>query len=347
MGGGPIEVFEWRGAYFDKDTRDALIEAARLVGNDIYLKPIKGCGSFQGQTVVCDGKVITLGSTAASAATHTGAGAVDIDCEGLTDAQARRVETALRRVGFAAWFRPRVSPYTGNAYGWQRHCHGLLMGAALSAEALRQVTAYLAGWDGLAVRHKDTGTRAYVAVRWATYGKPQPRTFTIPSGGTLAKAAAALGVTVAALAGWNHIPNPDVVTPGQVVTAPPATYTPRPVVTTAKPTATAVRPSKPVSRPVPAPAKPKPVKAVTKAPRAVPAFVSRSALKPGKRNASVLRYEKALAARGFLSWWYVDGYYGTATSAGTYRAYRVKHWTPRGTVPGPALLSSFKLKVVR
>jgi LysM repeat protein len=344
MGGGPtITVFKFRGIFTDADTRDALVEAARLVGDDIYFRPIPGCGSFQGHTVLYNGTLITLGSTAKSADTHTGYGAVDIDCEGLTDEQARRVETALRRVGFAAWFRPRVSPYTGRSYGWQRHVHAIRLDApGLPDAAATQVRAYLNGRDGLGVSHPDTGTRAYVHVRWLSYGKPLARTYTIPKGGTLAKAAAALGVTVAALAGWNHVPNPDAVVPGQVVTAPPSNWTPAPVV----PSVT-VRPSKPVARPVPKPSTPKPTKAVRRAPVAVPATVSRSLLKPGRSNASVLRYERALSARGFLPRRYVDGFYGTATSAATVKAYRVKRWTPRAGVPGPLLLKSLSLKAVK
>jgi LysM repeat protein len=226
------------------------------------------------------------------------------------------------------------------------------MGAALSAEALVQVRAYLDGWDGLAVRHKDTGTRDYVNVRWATYGAPKARTYTIGKGGTLGAAAVALGVSVASLAGYNHITNPDAVTPGQVVTAPPAKWSPAPTVTV-KPSTATVRPSKPVSRPAPKPTTRKPVAPVRKPSRPVVATVSRHALKPGARNVSVLRLERALAARGFLPRRWVDGYYGTATVKAVQNAYR---WQakrqPRGgwfaaPVPGPGLLRVLQFKVVR
>jgi hypothetical protein len=349
-----IQVYEWRGGYFDANTRDALIEAARIVGNDIYLKPIKGCGSYQGHTVICDGKTFTLGSTAASAATHTGAGAVDIDCEGLTDEQARRVETALRKVGFAAWFRPRVSPYTGNSYGWQRHCHALLMGAALSDSADRQVGAYLNGWDGLAVPHKDPGTRAYVTVRWATYSKPavsppKARTYTIPSGGTLATAAAVLGASVAAVAAFNGITNPDVVHPGQVVTAPPSGY----VVPTSKPPvkvapltaaqlkAAAAKRAAALKAAQDAQAKRAAHAAVVKRAEAIArakSTVKRADLKPRRTNVSVKRLEIMLNRKGVLAKRYVDGYYGTATQSGVYTLYRKMNWSPKGTVPGPVML---------
>lgn len=145
----------FRGASVDPGTYDALVELAAITGS-IYIDPIDGYGSYR--------------SNKASGGTDTGGGHCDINAEGMTDAEARRVETLARSIGFVAWFRPRYSPYTGKAYGWQRHIHLIRRDCAdLSAAAKAQVKDYDDGWDGLAVRHKDTGSRAYVGMTWAKY----------------------------------------------------------------------------------------------------------------------------------------------------------------------------------
>jgi hypothetical protein len=156
MGGAPATT-TFRGITVDPTTADALTELARIVGDDIYLSPIPGCGSYQT-------------STKASAGTHAGGGAADINAENLTDEQARRIETRARSIGFVAYFRPRISPYSGNPYGWQRHVHMIRRDCTdLSPEARAQITAYDQGTDALAVPHKDTGSRAYVGMTWAKY----------------------------------------------------------------------------------------------------------------------------------------------------------------------------------
>ena len=150
MGGAPQTVV-WRGVRLDPDTADMLAAVARDVGDDIYVRPIQGSYSV---------------STAASAGTHDGGGAFDLDCEGLTDAQARRLETECRKKGSAAWFRPRYSP-SGVKYGWQRHVHGLRLDCPdLAVSARVQTVAYFGGLDGLASQRADTGSRLYVTVRW-------------------------------------------------------------------------------------------------------------------------------------------------------------------------------------
>jgi hypothetical protein len=156
MGGAPATT-PFRGITVDPTTADALTELARIVGDDIYLSPIPGCGSYQT-------------STKASAGTHAGGGAADVNAENLTDEQARRIETRARSIGFVSYFRPRISPYSGNPYGWQRHVHMIRRDCTdLSPEARAQITAYDQGTDALAVPHKDTGSRAYVGVTWAKY----------------------------------------------------------------------------------------------------------------------------------------------------------------------------------
>lgn len=150
MGGAPSTVY-WRGVRVDPTTADMLNEAARLVGDDIYLKPIQGSYST---------------STSASGGTHDGGGTVDIDCTGLTDEQARRIETTLRRVGNAAWWRPKTSY-------WKSHVHSVRQDCGdLSSQARTQVSDYRAGYSGIPIggrTTKDTGTRSYVSVTWGSY----------------------------------------------------------------------------------------------------------------------------------------------------------------------------------
>lgn len=156
MGGAPVTV-NFRGAYVDPTTGDALAELAAISGS-IYVEPIPGFGSYRNNT--------------ASGGTDTGGGHCDLNLEGRTDADARTLETLARSIGFVAYFRPRYSPYTGNSYGWQRHLHLIRRDCAdLSSKAKWQVGEYDAGRDGLAVPHKDTGSRKYVGVTWTSYLK--------------------------------------------------------------------------------------------------------------------------------------------------------------------------------
>lgn len=154
MGGAPTTV-RFRGVDVDPKTGDALTELAAISGS-IYVEPIPGFGSYRTNT--------------ASGGTDTGGGHCDLNLEGRSDADARTLETLARSIGFVAYFRPRNSPYTGNSYGWQRHLHLIRRDCAdLSSKAKWQVGEYDAGRDGLAVPHKDTGSRKYVGVTWASY----------------------------------------------------------------------------------------------------------------------------------------------------------------------------------
>lgn len=96
-------------------------------------------------------------------------------------------------------------------------------------------------------------------VRWAAGGssspapakppapKPTPKTVVVRAGMTLGAIALTLGSTVAVLAQYNHIKDPDVIRPGQTISAPPpAPAKPKP------PKAPVVKPAKP--KPPPAPA---------------------------------------------------------------------------------------------
>ena len=107
----------------DWKTRAALMEAERLLGYRLTVVQ----GSYN------------AGGVSASGGTHDQGGVVDL----LAFDWQRKVK-ALRKVGFAAWHRPRVAGL------WEAHIHAVLVDHGnLSDVAKRQVIAYRAGRDGL------------------------------------------------------------------------------------------------------------------------------------------------------------------------------------------------------
>jgi hypothetical protein len=163
MGGAPRTV-KWRG--IDTDPESALCWEAAATDpelDDILVRPILGYGSYR--------------ANAASAGTDSGGGHVDINLEGLTDEQCRRMERVFRRYGNAASWRPRLNPQTKKPYGWQNHLHVLRIDTTdLSGPARTQVADYLAGWSGLPIGGRvlrDSGTRAHTAARWLSIKKKE------------------------------------------------------------------------------------------------------------------------------------------------------------------------------
>lgn len=150
--GVPSSAVYWRGFWFDVQTRDMLVELARISGS-IYVRPLQGCWSTE---------------TANSAGTHARACVVDLDCEHLSDADAERLEYLWRSMGGFGWFRPRTSP-TGYVYGWQRHAHLAHPDGDMSSGLRDQWDDYLADRNGLANNGPDMGTRAFVGMTWARY----------------------------------------------------------------------------------------------------------------------------------------------------------------------------------
>lgn len=133
--GGATRV-TWRGRTFDARTRDMLVEVQRLVGDGVELIPVQGSYS--------------LGS--ASAGTHAGGGAVDLRTWHLGTVEKVRLVTAMRLVGFAAWYRYPPK--------FDQHVHGIAIGCPdLSFAATNQVKDYKAGRNGLANRGPDDGPR--------------------------------------------------------------------------------------------------------------------------------------------------------------------------------------------
>lgn len=90
------------------------------------------------------------GGVAASAGTHDCEGVVDFSVNGLTMSQVNKLIRALRKIGFAAWYRPYIAGL------WGAHIHAVAVGCRnLPAIAARQVTALRQGLDGLASRKPD------------------------------------------------------------------------------------------------------------------------------------------------------------------------------------------------
>lgn len=131
MSDNRYERIIWRGRTFDRFTVAALEAAEYDLDRTLTIYQ----GSFNG------------GRVSASAGTHDGAGAVDCWCPGVTG---RALARALRRVGFAAWYRP------ARAGVWGAHVHAIQIGnERVSAGAANQIAEYLTGEDGLAGDYAD------------------------------------------------------------------------------------------------------------------------------------------------------------------------------------------------
>lgn len=102
------------------------------------------------------------GGVSASAGTHDGGGALDLSVNRGCGTR-RHAVRALRKVGFAAWYRP-TRPGV-----WPAHIHAIAVNDSdLSAGAAAQVSEYYRGYDGLAGDGRDTGPRVR-KVTWEQY----------------------------------------------------------------------------------------------------------------------------------------------------------------------------------
>lgn len=140
----PYDLTTYDGNRVDWLTRAALVQAADRLGYDLTITQ----GSYN------------AGGVSASAGTHDGGGVVDLAAWD----HVRKVRE-LRRVGFAAWYRPAIPGL------WPPHIHAVLIGnRKLAPVARAQVADYLAGRDGLAGHGPDNGPREFVRNRftWKT-----------------------------------------------------------------------------------------------------------------------------------------------------------------------------------
>ena len=102
------------------------------------------------------------GGVDASARTHDGGGALDISVSGMSSTTRTKLLTALRKVGFAAWYR---TP----AQGFDYHIHAMAISDPdLSSGAQHQTGDYYLGMNGLAGRGADDGP-SVTKVTWEEY----------------------------------------------------------------------------------------------------------------------------------------------------------------------------------
>lgn len=124
---------------------------AAAIGNDVLLKPLAGCGSYQT-------------STAASAGTHAGGGAIDMDLNNLTYEQKRRVETKGRQYYGMAYYRWAITGL------WTNHCHAIDPTCPnISKAGAAQFPLFKQGYDALVGNHPDTGDRTFVSQIMAAF----------------------------------------------------------------------------------------------------------------------------------------------------------------------------------
>jgi hypothetical protein len=131
-------------------TYDMVVAADAMLGHSIVLLQ----GSYN------------AGGVDASAGTHDGGGAVDIDVSNLTTTQRWQTVKAMRTVGFAAWLRtPDQGP-------WTYHIHAIAIGDTdVSTGARNQIADYYVGKNGLASHAADDTPAAYRApfTLWENY----------------------------------------------------------------------------------------------------------------------------------------------------------------------------------
>ena len=138
----PYKRVQFRGATFDGRTLSALRWAeARYI--EVAPKKRAPLVFYQGS--------YSTGASPNSKGTHDGGGAVDVNVSGMTHKQKMALVKWLRKGGWAAWLRPRMSDT------WPEHIHAILRGhRTASPEAKAQVVAYDDGRDGLVTGYRDT-----------------------------------------------------------------------------------------------------------------------------------------------------------------------------------------------
>lgn len=129
MTADPYEKVVVDGKVLDALTVGAIARAESILGRKIPIVQ----GSYN------------AGGVVASAGTHDAGGVFDTSALDHDE-----VVTALRAVGFAAWYRPAIPNL------WRAHVHAVLIGhGRLAPSAARQVQAYLGRRDGLVSNRVD------------------------------------------------------------------------------------------------------------------------------------------------------------------------------------------------
>lgn len=140
-------VVKWRGIIVCAHSVPKLDAWAKSLGQSILLWPLAGCGSYQTSTV-------------ASAGTHAGGGAVDIDLRNVPADKRKWVADQGRLVGLQiSWHRRYIAGL------WTWHAHVLDPACTkLSSAAVGQCLECFAGGDGLVGSTVDGNTRANISV---------------------------------------------------------------------------------------------------------------------------------------------------------------------------------------
>lgn len=136
----------YHGKLIDAYTRAALKECERRLGYELTIVQ----GSYNG------------GRVSASAGTHDGGGVVD-----LTAYDYQRKVRVLRKVGFSAWYRPRILGL------WNAHIHAVQNGnSKVAPSAKRQRFSFKNRRSGLASNGPDNGPWVgYNIFRWKNRNK--------------------------------------------------------------------------------------------------------------------------------------------------------------------------------
>lgn len=144
----------WRGVIVCAHSVPKLNAWAVSIGNNILLKPLPGCGSYQT-------------TTAASAGTHAGGGAIDIDLRSVPADKRKWVADKGRVAGLqVAWHRDYVKGL------WTWHAHALDPACPnLSKAAAAQIVEYGRGGDGLLGSRPDGNTRVNVPEIMAIFAR--------------------------------------------------------------------------------------------------------------------------------------------------------------------------------
>lgn len=147
----------WRGVALDIRSADMMDEVARLTAAGApYPTPV--IRAIQGS--------FAKGAVRASRGTHDGGGAIDLGLPGWSQDVIGNLILAMRRVGWASWYRPR----NWDGRGGGHHVHAVAINCpSLSTGAGRQVVAYIAGRNGLANGAPDPGPRQFVTMTWEKY----------------------------------------------------------------------------------------------------------------------------------------------------------------------------------
>jgi endonuclease/exonuclease/phosphatase family metal-dependent hydrolase len=189
------EKIKWRGFTFDRYTRFNIEAVERALGFVLWIVQ----GSYN------------AGGVAASAGTHDGGGAADFSVRGMTAATIAQVVKALRKQGFAAWYRPP----NWDGRGGGAHIHAELIGnAQASAGAKAQWSAFRRFLNGLANNGRDlswhpalirSAPYKTIRLRFATWNFPGPDKLPDPAARIRAGVKMLRGTAPPVLVGWNEL----------------------------------------------------------------------------------------------------------------------------------------------